>query len=143
VPLDAASGGREAERDNVCRERDTEMKTIGWIGAASIVLVACATSPVPADRLAKSTAAVRSAHEVGADRVPPAALHLKVANEELDLAKKLLAEGDNHRAEYVLLRAQVDADTALQLAREEQARIDAQKTIDEVQRVKTTSPEGS
>jgi hypothetical protein len=119
------------------------MKLIGWIGAASIALVACAASPVPADRLAKSTAAIRSAHEVGAERVPNAALHLKVANEELDLAKKLMADGDNGRAEYVLLRAQVDADTALQLAREDQARADAQRTLDEVQKVKNTRPEGS
>lgn len=119
------------------------MKIIGWIGAASIALVACASSPVPADRLAKSTAAVRSAHELGAERVPNAALHLKVANEELDLAKKLMENGDNGRAEYVLLRAQVDADTALQLAREDQARADAQRTIDEVQKIKNSQPEGS
>lgn len=120
------------------------MKIIGWIGAASIALVAaCASSPVPADRLAKSTAAIRSAHEVGAEKVPNAALHLKVANEELQIAKQLIADGDNRRAEYVLLRAQVDADTALQLARENQARADAQRTIDEVQRVKNSRPEGS
>jgi len=119
------------------------MKLIGWIGAASIALVACASSPVPADRLAKSTAAIRGAHEVGAERVPNAALHLKVANEELTLAKRLIADGDNRRAEYVLLRAQVDADAALQLAREDQARTDAQRTLDEVQRVKTSRPEGS
>lgn len=119
------------------------MKTIGWIGAASIALVACASSPVPADRLAKSTAAIRSAHEVGADRVPNAALHLKVANEELDLAKRLIKDGDNGRAEYVLLRAQVDADAALQLAREDQARVDAQRTMEEVQKVKNSQREGS
>jgi hypothetical protein len=119
------------------------MKIIRWIGAASIALVACASSPVPADKLAKSTAAIRSAHELGAERVPSAALHLKVANEELDMAKKLIESGDNNRAEYVLLRAQVDADTALQLAREDQARADAQRTIDEVQKVKSSHPEGS
>jgi hypothetical protein len=120
------------------------MKIIGWIGAASIALVAaCASSPVPADRLAKSTAAIRSAHEVGAERVPNAALHLKVANEELQLAKHLISDGDNSRAEYVLLRAQVDADTALQLARENQARADAQRTVEEVQRVKNSQREGS
>jgi hypothetical protein len=119
------------------------MKTIACIGAASIALAACASSPVPADRLAKSTAAVRSAQEVGAEKVPPAALHLKVANEELDVAKRLIENGDNRRAEYVLLRAQADADAALQLAREDQARVDAQRTMIEVQRVKAAHPEGS
>ena len=119
------------------------MKTIAWIGAASVALGACASSPVPADRLARSQAAVRSAHEVGADNVPPAALHLKVANEQLDLARRLIADGDNKRAEYILLRAESDANAALALAREAQARDDAMKTIDQVQRLKASKPEGS
>jgi len=119
------------------------MKTIAWIGASSVVLGACAASPVPADRLAQSQAAVRSAHEVGAENVPPAALHLKVANEELDLAKRLITDGDNKRAEYILLRAEADANAALALAREAAARDDAQRTIDQVQKLKASRPEGS
>jgi hypothetical protein len=119
------------------------MKTIAWIGAASVVLGACASSPVPADRLARSQAAVRSAHEVGAENVPPAALHLKIANEELGMAKKLIEDGDNQRAEYILLRAEADANAALALAREAQARDDAQRTIDQVQKLKASRPEGS
>lgn len=119
------------------------MKTIAWIGAAIVVLGACASSPVPADRLAQSQAAVRSAHEVGAENVPPAALHLKLANEELGMARKLIADGDNKRAEYILLRAESDANAALALAREAEARSDAQKTIDQVQKLKASRPEGS
>ncbi len=119
------------------------MKTIAWTGAAVVVLGACAASPVPADRLAKSQAAVRSAHEVGAENVPPAALHLRIANEELHMAKQLMADGDNTRAEYILLRAESDANAALALTHEAQARADAQKTIDEVQKLKASKPEGS
>jgi hypothetical protein len=119
------------------------MKTIAWIGAASVVLAACASSPVPADKLAQSQAAVRSAHEVGAEKVPPAALHLKVAREELDLARKLISDGDNKRAEYILSRAQADAETAIALAREAEARADAQRTLDEVQQLKNSRPEGT
>jgi uncharacterized protein DUF4398 len=119
------------------------MRTIALIGAASVALGACASSPVPADRLAKSQAAIRSAQEVGADRIPPAALHLKVANEQLDLARKLMADGDNKRAEYVLMRAEADAETSVALAHETIARMDAQRTLDEVQRLKSsmTTPE--
>jgi len=119
------------------------MKTMGLIGAASVVLGACASSPVPADRLAQSQAAVRSAQEVGADKIPPAALHLRIANEELDLAKKLIRDGENQRAEYILLRAQADAEAALALTREATARMDAQKTIDEVQQLRNSRPEGT
>jgi hypothetical protein len=115
------------------------MKTIALIGAASIALGACASSPVPADRLARSQAAIRSAHELGAEKTPPAALHLKVANEQLNLARKLIADGDNTRAEYVLMRAQADAEAAIALAKEADVRADAQRTLDEVQQVKTSS----
>lgn len=119
------------------------MKTIAWIGAASVVLGACASSPVPADRLATSQAAIHSAQVSGADSVPNAALHLRVANEELNFARKLIADGDNTRAEYILLRAEADANAAMALTREAGARADAQRTIDEVQRLKASKPEGS
>src|SRR5690349_13350516 len=106
------------------------MKTMAWMAAVSVALGACASSgPVPAERLAKSEAALRSAHENGADRVPPAALHLKVANEELAMARKLISDGDNKRAEYILMRAEADANAASSLAREVQARNAAQQTL--------------
>ena len=81
--------------------------------------------------------------EVGAEKVPPAALHLKIANEELDLARKLIAEGDNKRAEYVLMRAEADADAAISLTRESATRADAEKTRMEVQKLMTSRPEGT
>lgn len=114
------------------------MKTIALIGAAAFALGACASNPVPADRLAKSQAAIRSASELGAERIPPAAVHLKVANDELDIARRLLADGDNKRAEFVLMRAEVDAEASIALAHEAAARADAQRTLDEIQRLKTT-----
>lgn len=114
------------------------MRTIVLIGAASVALGACASSPVPADKLAKSQAAIRSAQELGADRIPAAALHLKVANEQLGFARKLLADGDNERAENVLMRAEADAETSIALAHENVARRDAQRTLDEVQKLKTS-----
>jgi hypothetical protein len=114
------------------------MKTIALIGAASVALGACASSPVPADRLAKSQAAIRSAKELGAERIPPAALHLKVANDQLELGRKLLADGDNKRAEAVLMRAEADAEASIALAHENMARADAQRTLQEVQRLRTS-----
>jgi hypothetical protein len=120
------------------------MKTIGWTTlAASVVLGGCASAPVPAGRLAESEAAIRSAQEIGAQRVPPAAVHLKVAQDQLDHAKKLMADGENARAEYILLRAQADAEVAISLAREATLREDAQRTLQEVQRVKTAQRPGS
>lgn len=121
------------------------MKTMAWTTgvAATVVLGGCASSPVPAERLARSEAAVRSASEVGAERVPSAALHLQVARDELSQARRLIADGDNRRADYMLLRAEADADVALTLAREDAARADAQRTLLEVQNLKNSRPEGS
>lgn len=115
------------------------MKTIALIGAASVALAACASSPIPADRLAKSQAAIRSAQDQGAEGAPNAALHLKVANDGLSLARRLIAQGDNKRAEYILMRAESDAEAAIALTHENQARMDAQRTLDEVQKLKTSS----
>ena len=121
------------------------MKTmIAWIGAASVALGACASSgPPPASRLAQSESAIRNAQAVGADRVPTAAVHLKAANEALGVARQLMADGDDVRAEYILMRAKSDAEVAMSLAREVQAHNDAQRALDEVQRLKNTLREGT
>ncbi len=123
------------------------MKTLALTTvAACIALGACATSPVPAVRLAQSEAAIRSAKEAGAEKVPPAALHLQVAMDELDLARKLIYYGSNERADYMLLRAEADADVALTFTREAAARDAAEKTLIEVQKLRNSQssrPEGT
>ena len=80
------------------------MRTFTIIGGAPVVaallLVACGSSlPPPSDRLSSAEAAARSARELGADKEPKAQLHLKLATEQIDQAKKLMADGDNKRAD--------------------------------------------
>lgn len=120
------------------------MKALVLMGAASVLLGACASSgPVPASKVAQPEAAIRNAQALGADRIPTAAVHLRVANEALNMARQLMAEGDNVRAEYVLLRAQSDAEVALSLAREVQAHNQAQQTLAEVEKLKNIQREGT
>jgi hypothetical protein len=120
------------------------MKTMAWTTlAATMLLGACASSPVPADRLARSEAAIRGADVVGADKVPAAAVHLRVAKEELAAARNMIKDGDNMRAEYMLLRSEADATVALTYTREAAVRADAEKTLAEVQRLKNMRPEGT
>jgi len=107
------------------------MKGIQW--ASSIVgigVIACASAPAPYEREASWGAAIRAANEVGAAQVPQAALHLKLAQEQLDKAKAQMKDGDNAQAAYTLLRCQADAELALALARENKTRTDAQQVID-------------
>ncbi|MBX3187034.1 MAG: DUF4398 domain-containing protein [Labilithrix sp.] len=108
---------------------------------ATAGLVACASSPIPADKLSRSEGAVRGAEELGAEQDPTAALHLKLAREQLAIGKKLIEGGDNARAEGVLLRAEADAEVAMNMARASKAKVDAIQTIQEVQKAKMSIPQ--
>jgi|GEM_PF-671803 len=100
------------------------------IASAGLVLVACGSVPPPNDRAANSEAAIRGAREVGAEQVPQASLHLKLAEEQLAKGKSQIKDGDNKQAGYTLLRAQADAELALALAKENKTRTDAQQVVD-------------
>ncbi len=114
---------------------------LSGIALGSLGLAACGSVPPPHEREASTTAAIRSAQEVGAEQVPQAALHLKLAQEQLDKGKALMNDGDNRRAEYILLRAQSDAELALAFARENKTRADAQALMERVRAARSGSPQ--
>jgi spore coat polysaccharide biosynthesis predicted glycosyltransferase SpsG len=91
---------------------------------------------MPQERLIASQGSVRAAEEVGAEKVPAAALHLQLAREQIEQAKKFMQQGANVRADYVLQRASTDAELALSLAREAPLRAQAQHAIDKLQALK-------
>lgn len=95
--------------------------------AICISLAGCASYPQPTENLASSTGAVRGAQEAGAEKLPDAALHLRLAQEENDKAKKLMNDGENERAAYMAERARADAELALALAHQDRARKQAQQ----------------
>lgn len=102
-------------------------------GAGALALVACGgTLPEPKEAMTQAEAAVRSAAEVGAEKNPQATLHLKYAKDQVEEARKLVTDGDNGRAEYVLLRARADAELALMLAKANNQKVEAQRAADEV-----------
>jgi Domain of unknown function (DUF4398) len=82
-------------------------------------LVACAGNP-PTEHLAASMAAVRGAETAGAASVPQAALHLKLAQEQIQQAKEMIEKDENERADSMTIRAYNDAELALALTREAQ-----------------------
>jgi Domain of unknown function (DUF4398) len=101
---------------------------------AVIPLLAVACGPgIPTARIAAAQGAIRAAKELGGNKAPPlAVLHLRFAREGMHRARRLVADGDNTRAEWVLQCAEADAELALQLVREMQAKEAAQKVLDEV-----------
>jgi hypothetical protein len=111
------------------------MKAIA-IAVLVTAAVGCATTPVPADKYARARSGIHSAEVMAAEKVPNAALHLRLAKENLDKAKGLLKDGENEEASFWLLRAEADADAAMNLAREAWAKQDAAQTIQQVQQMK-------
>jgi hypothetical protein len=103
-------------------------------------LFACSGTPPPTARYASSQAAVRAAVELNAAQIPAAQLHLKLAEDQLEYGKRLMATGDNKRADYVLFRAESDADVAVALAKEADVRQQATHAIDQVQKARANSP---
>ena len=105
--------------------------------AAALLAAACGSSiPPPSDRLASAEAAARSARELGAEREPKASLHLRLASEQIEQAKKLMSDGDNQRADLVLQRAGADAELAVMLAKENTARAEADEAQGRVKQIK-------
>lgn len=98
---------------------------------------------MPADRLATSKAAVKSAEDMGAAKDPTAALHLRLAREQLEVGRKLIIDGDTDRARLVLMRAEADADVALNLSRERAAKMAAAKANDDLRAVRSSMPSTS
>lgn len=109
------------------------MRHVLIVGSLLFVAVAagCAGNR-PALRTESSTAAIRAAQEVGAGGVPQAALHLRMANEELDRAKGLSDGGKKDEAESQLLRAEADANLAILLSKEQAGKLEAAQSMERV-----------
>jgi len=103
---------------------------------ALVALAACASYPAPTDRVNTAEAAIGRAQGAGAPNVPSAALSLKLAQEEVQKAKQLMQDGDNKRAETMLMRAQADADLSYAQAREQQAKAEAQKATEQAKELR-------
>jgi hypothetical protein len=118
-----------------------------WLRALAIAVLGalgmfgCGGAPKPEGRIVSSQGAIRGASEAGAEGVPQATLHLKLAQEQRDQALELIKNGENHRAELLLARAEADAELALALARAATAKADADKTDEELESISKQADE--
>lgn len=99
------------------------------LALGALVSTGCAAG-VSNEKIAATDSSIRAAEELGAPRVPQAALHLQLAKEENEHAQKFIKDGDTSHAEGQLLRAQADAELALALAREAPMQAEAQQQAD-------------
>ncbi len=102
-----------------------------WIAApVALSIVACASFPAPTQHLSDAESAHRSALELGAANNPAAKLHVKLAEEQMTKAKALIVEGDNERADSLLIRSKADSELALALAREQGSNAEVQRATE-------------
>lgn len=102
------------------------------LGVVSPFALGCSASvSEPKQPMSDAESASRSAREVGANEQPAAKLYAKLADEQIAAAKTLIADGQNERASYVLLRARADAELALALAREQTAINNKAKAVEQ------------
>lgn len=107
-----------------------------FVMAIAVAATACGGFPKPEARVSSSEAAIRGAQEAGAPGVPEATLYLKLAQEEREKALAAMKDGDNEKAEYLLMRSEADAELANALAREAAARAEAKTTAEQVDQLK-------
>jgi hypothetical protein len=106
------------------------------VAVTAIAIVAgCATAP-PTRTTEASTSGIRAAEEVGATKVPRAALHLQLAKEELGHAEAMAAKDDTDQASSMLMRAEADAELAVALSRESTEKSEALAAMERVRQLR-------
>ena len=108
-----------------------------WLTISAMsALGACGGAAVPQEALSAAQASAKGAEVGGAQEDPKAQLHLKLAHEQIEKAKKLIADDENEEAARIIDRAQVDADLALALAQEARARRAAKDADEQLGKLK-------
>lgn len=105
------------------------------IAAPVLAIFGCASTPEPLPQLPQTEAAIAAAETVGATQHPKAALHLKLAKDQLRAAQSLLNKDEEEKAQMTLERARQDAELALALAREQQVREQAREATQKVEQL--------
>lgn len=100
------------------------------LGAA--LMMGCGGGSLPPAKVAETQSSISAAAAVGADQNPQAALHLKMARDQLKQAQGLIDDGKDDAARLVLERADADAEVALMITREAQASENARRARAEV-----------
>ena len=104
---------------------------------AAAIAGGCATAPLHTEA---ATSGIRAAEAVGADQVPRASLHLQLAKDQLDLARKLAENGKKDQAASMLSRAEADAELALILSHGADEKRQAEEAMMRVQQLRQDNP---
>lgn len=99
----------------------------------ALTSMACGGAAVPNHQLTTAESAVRAAEVGGAVELPKGELHLKYAKDAIAEARTLMDDGKNKEATLLLDKATVDAEQALALAEEDEARLAAEEQLQRIE----------
>jgi len=112
------------------------------IAVTFLALSGCATNTASSERVAATSsttdAPIRAAEELGANKIPEAALELQLAKDETEQAKQFMKNGKKERSQMMLARAQADAELAVALARQAPIQAEAEKAVEQVKTLQQT-----
>jgi len=120
-------------------KEDTMMRFVST-ALVTVSVAACGGSSLPPAKAADTQASISAAAAVGADQNPQAALHLKMARDQLKQAQDLINRDKDDQARLVLERANADAEVALIITREAEASANLKKTQADVAALKNGTP---
>jgi hypothetical protein len=106
------------------------------LGVVMLGTYSCGSSTLPQARVVEAESEIKAAETIGAASHPRAALHLKLAREGVASANSLAKDAEEELANLALQRAQIDAELAVALTQEAQAKqraVAAQRRITELQ----------
>jgi hypothetical protein len=106
------------------------------IAGALWATAGCGGAAPPTSTQTDAVAAVRSAETLGSDQTPAAAYQLELARGELQQADGLIHHGQMDEARRLLERAKADAQLAIALRREDQARSAAMETHEHIDQMR-------
>ncbi len=104
-----------------------------WLAGVASLSIACGGAAAPNHQLTTAESAVRAAEVGGAEELPKGELHLKYAKDAIAEARTLMDKGEHEQATLLLEKAAVDAEQALALAEEEEARSLAEEQLERIE----------
>ena len=110
------------------------MRHMYWAGILFLG-AGCAGGALVNQRTQSSMEAIRAAEVVGVVQAPKASLHLDMAKDAVERAKKLSSDGKQSEAASLLLRAEADAELAALLSREQTEKTQAAEAIERVRKL--------
>ena len=103
---------------------------------ALAAIAGCASTKVTTKEYSEPRQKLEAASQMGAAELPQASLHLRLAQEQIEVADVLIADEEYEEARYALMRAEADAELALAMAREERMRGEVSEIVEKIQKLR-------